>query len=32
LRHGAAREGIAATLARRAPAWQTQLPELPDFT
>ena len=32
LRHGAAREGIAATLARRAPAWQAPLPELPDFT
>ena len=31
LRHGAAREGIAATVARRAPAWATPLPELPDF-
>ena len=32
LRHGAAREGIAATMARRAPAWSTPLPDLPDFT
>jgi isohexenylglutaconyl-CoA hydratase len=32
LRHGAAREGIAATMARRAPAWSTLLPDLPDFT
>jgi len=32
LRHGAAREGIAATVARRAPAWRAGLPELPDFT
>jgi len=31
LRHGAAREGIAATVARRAPAWAAPLPELPDF-
>jgi isohexenylglutaconyl-CoA hydratase len=31
LRHGAAREGIAATLAKRAPAWATPLPELPDL-
>jgi isohexenylglutaconyl-CoA hydratase len=31
LRHGAAREGIAATVARRAPAWTVPLPELPDF-
>jgi isohexenylglutaconyl-CoA hydratase len=31
LRHGAAREGIAATAARRAPAWRVELPELPDF-
>jgi isohexenylglutaconyl-CoA hydratase len=31
LRHGAAREGIAATMARRAPAWAAPLPELPDF-
>jgi isohexenylglutaconyl-CoA hydratase len=31
LRHGAAREGIAATVARRAPAWAVSLPELPDF-
>lgn len=32
LRHGAAREGIAATAARRAPAWRVELPDLPDFT
>jgi isohexenylglutaconyl-CoA hydratase len=32
LRHGAAREGIAATAARRPPAWRAELPELPDFT
>lgn len=31
LRHGAAREGIAATVGRRAPAWAVPLPELPDF-
>jgi len=31
LRHGAAREGIAATVGRRAPAWAAPLPELPDF-
>jgi len=31
LRHGAAREGIAATMGRRAPAWTTPAPELPDF-
>jgi isohexenylglutaconyl-CoA hydratase len=31
LRHGAAREGIAATMGKRAPAWATPLPELPDF-
>jgi isohexenylglutaconyl-CoA hydratase len=31
LRHGAAREGIAAKVARRAPAWSAPLPELPDF-
>jgi isohexenylglutaconyl-CoA hydratase len=31
LRHGAAREGIAATQAKRAPAWVAPLPELPDF-
>lgn len=31
LRHGAAREGIAATMAKRAPAWTAPLPELPDF-
>ena len=32
LRHGAAREGIAATMAKRAPAWSTPLPVVPDFT
>ena len=32
LRHGAAREGIAASRERRAPAWTAPLPELPDFT
>lgn len=32
LRHGAAREGIAASRERRAPAWRAALPELPDFT
>ena len=32
LRHGAAREGIAATLAKRAPAWAVAVPELPDLT
>jgi isohexenylglutaconyl-CoA hydratase len=31
LRHGAAREGIAATAGRRAPAWAAPLPELPEF-
>jgi len=31
LRHGAAREGIAATVARRSPAWATPLPPLPEF-
>lgn len=31
LRHGAAREGIAATVGRRATAWAVPLPELPDF-
>ena len=31
LRHGAAREGIAATAGRRAPAWTAALPELPEF-
>jgi isohexenylglutaconyl-CoA hydratase len=31
LRHGAAREGIAATLAKRAPAWAVAVPELPDL-
>lgn len=32
LRHGAAREGIAATRERRAPAWAASLPELPDLS
>lgn len=32
LRHGAAREGIAASRERRAPRWRVALPELPDFT
>ena len=32
LRHGAAREGIAATMAKRPPAWTTPPPDLPDFT
>jgi isohexenylglutaconyl-CoA hydratase len=31
LRHGAAREGIAATAGRRPPAWTAPLPELPEF-
>lgn len=31
LRHGAAREGIAATMARRAPAWTTPPPDLAEF-
>lgn len=31
LRHGAAREGIAATRAKRPPAWQVAVPRLPDF-
>lgn len=31
LRHGAAREGIAASVAKRAPAWATPVPDLPDF-
>jgi len=31
LRHGAAREGIAATVAKRAPAWAVPMPDLPDF-
>jgi isohexenylglutaconyl-CoA hydratase len=31
LRHGAAREGIAATLGKRPPAWAVRLPELPEF-
>jgi isohexenylglutaconyl-CoA hydratase len=31
LRHGAAREGIAATRERRAPGWKVALPDLPDF-
>lgn len=32
LRHGAAREGIAASRERRAPQWRAPVPELPDFT
>lgn len=32
LRHGAVREGIAATREKRAPAWQVPVPPLPDFT
>ncbi len=32
LRHGDAREGIAATVAKRAPAWAVPLPDLPDVT
>ena len=32
LRHGAAREGIAASRERRAPQWRALVPELPDFT
>jgi isohexenylglutaconyl-CoA hydratase len=32
LRHGAAREGIAAQREKRAPAWRIAVPELPDFT
>jgi len=32
LRHGAAREGIAATRERRAPAWGASLPGLPDLS
>jgi isohexenylglutaconyl-CoA hydratase len=31
LRHGAAREGIAAARQKRAPAWQVAVPELPAF-
>jgi len=31
LRHGAAREGIAATVAKRAPAWAMPVPELPEL-
>ena len=31
LRHGAAREGIAASRERRPPAWSAAMPELPDF-
>ncbi|MCM2309757.1 MAG: enoyl-CoA hydratase/isomerase family protein [Steroidobacteraceae bacterium] len=31
LRHGSAREGIAATMARRAPAWITTPPDLTDL-
>lgn len=32
LRHGAVREGIAASREKRAPAWQVPAPPLPDFT
>ncbi len=32
LRHGAAREGIAATREKRAPAWRVAVPPVPDFT
>jgi len=32
LRHGAAREGIAATVAKRTPAWAKPLPDLPEIT
>jgi len=32
LRHGSAREGIAATVQKRAPAWRVDVPALPDFT
>lgn len=32
LRHGAAREGIAAQREKRAAAWQVAVPALPDFT
>jgi isohexenylglutaconyl-CoA hydratase len=32
LRHGAAREGILATVQKRAPAWRVDVPTLPDFT
>jgi isohexenylglutaconyl-CoA hydratase len=31
LRHGAAREGIAATVAKRAPAWAAPLPDVSDI-
>jgi isohexenylglutaconyl-CoA hydratase len=31
LRHGGVREGIAATVAKRAPAWAVPVPDLPDF-
>ena len=31
LRHGAAREGIAASRERRPPSWRVDLPPLPDF-
>ena len=31
LRHGAASEGIAASREKRAPAWQSAMPRLPDF-
>ena len=32
LRHGAAREGLAAQRQKRAAAWQVAVPALPDFT
>lgn len=32
LRHGAVREGIAATREKRAPSWRVAVPSLPDFT
>ena len=32
LRHGSAAEGIAAVREKRAPAWQVEVPRLPDFT
>jgi isohexenylglutaconyl-CoA hydratase len=31
LRHGAAREGVLATVQKRAPAWRLDVPGLPDF-
>jgi len=32
LRHGAAREGIAAKMSKRTPAWTVAVPEPPDFS